>query len=145
MTPDQRAEKSAAAMWANDLAAQGLGVSLDVIAPGRAIMSMQVDAPMANGHGICHGGYIFMLADTAFAYACNSYNQSVVAQHNSITYISPGRVGEVLRADAVEYSRTGRSGIYDVTVTGDDDRKVAVFRGHSRQIKGTHFDEETGS
>lgn len=116
-------------------------MSLDEVGPGRAVISMPVRADMANGHGICHGGFIFTLADSAFAFACNSYNHRVVAQHNSITYLAPGHLGEQLTATAVEVSRAGRSGIYDVTVTGADGRQLALFRGHSRQIKGTHFEE----
>lgn len=141
MTPEIRARRSADAMWADDPASQALGMSLDEVGPGRAVISMPVRADMANGHGICHGGFIFTLADSAFAFACNSYNHRVVAQHNSITYLAPGHLGEQLTATAVEVSRAGRSGIYDVTVTGADGRQLALFRGHSRQIKGTHFEE----
>ncbi|MDE9449507.1 hydroxyphenylacetyl-CoA thioesterase PaaI [Aliiroseovarius sp. Z3] len=141
MTPQDRAERAAKVMWDDDPASQGLGMSLDQIGPGTAVISMTVRADMANGHGICHGGFIFALADSAFAFACNSYNHRVVAQHNSITYLAPGKLGERLVATAREASRAGRSGIYDVTVTGEDGRNVALFRGHSRQISGTHFDE----
>ncbi|MCV2872394.1 hydroxyphenylacetyl-CoA thioesterase PaaI [Defluviimonas sp. WL0050] len=143
MTPQERAEKSAAAIWAGDAASKHLGMSLDAVGPGRAVMSFTVRAEHLNGHGICHGGYIFTLADSAFAFACNSQNRLVVAQQNSITYLSPGREGERLTAEAVEVSLSGRSGIYDVTVTGDDGRKVALFRGLSRQIEGQHFEEDT--
>lgn len=97
---------------------------------------------MLNGHGICHGGFIFTLADSAFAFACNSYNQLAVAQQNQITYLAPGREGERLQATALEVSRSGRSGVYDVFVTGGDGRSVAVFRGLSRTVKGRHFPEE---
>ncbi len=142
MTPQDRAERAAQMMWDDDPASQGLGMSLDMIGPGQAVMSMTVRPDMSNGHGICHGGFIFTLADSAFAFACNSYNHRVVAQHNSITYLAPGKLGERLVATASEASRTGRSGIYDVTVTGEDGRRVALFRGHSRQISGTHFDED---
>ncbi|MDI3337580.1 hydroxyphenylacetyl-CoA thioesterase PaaI [Defluviimonas aestuarii] len=143
MTPQERAEKSAAAMWAGDAASKHLGMRLDAVGPGRAVLSFTVGPEHLNGHGICHGGYIFTLADSAFAFACNSHNRLVVAQQNSITYLSPGREGERLTAEAVEVSLTGRSGIYDVTVTGGDGRRVALFRGLSRQIDGTHFEEET--
>ncbi|MBT2130236.1 hydroxyphenylacetyl-CoA thioesterase PaaI [Aliiroseovarius lamellibrachiae] len=142
MTPELRAKKSAEVMWGDDPASQALGMSLDDIGPGRSVMRMTVRGDMANGHGMCHGGFIFTLADSAFAFACNSYNTRVVAQHNSITYLSPGQLGEILTASATEVSRAGRSGIYDVEVTGEDGRKLALFRGHSRQIKGVHFDEE---
>ncbi|MGB3316954.1 MAG: hydroxyphenylacetyl-CoA thioesterase PaaI [Albidovulum sp.] len=142
MTPQERAERSAAAMWAGDAASKHLGIVLDAVGPGRAVLSFTVRPEHLNGHGICHGGYIFTLADSAFAFACNSHNRLVVAQQNSITYLSPGREGERLRAEAVEVSLTGRSGIYDVTVTGGDGRKLALFRGLSRQIEGQHFEEE---
>ena len=142
MTPQLRAEKSAAAMWSTDTASQFLGMRIDHIAPGAADLSMVVTAAMLNGHGIAHGGYIFTLADSAFAFACNSYNQLAVAQQNQISYLAPGKAGERLHAAAREQSRTGRSGVYDVTVTGEDGRTIALFRGLSRTIKGHHFEEE---
>lgn len=141
MTPQDRARKSADTMWAKDKASHWLGAQIDEIDAGRAVLSMVVQDHHLNGHGICHGGYIFTLADTAFAFACNSYNKLVVAQQNTITYLSPGKVNERLTATAVEASLTGRSGVYDVTVTGEDGRKVALFRGLSRQISGVHFEE----
>ncbi|MFP4274779.1 MAG: hydroxyphenylacetyl-CoA thioesterase PaaI [Paracoccaceae bacterium] len=143
MTPQERAERSAQAMWSNDRASPWLGASLDAVGPGTATLSFTVQDHHLNGHDICHGGYIFTLADSAFAFACNSYNRNVVAQHNAITYLSPGKGGERLTAVATEVSRTGRSGIYDVVVNGEDGRKVALFRGHSRQIDGQHFEEDT--
>lgn len=143
MTPQERAEKCAELMFANDAASPGLGMTIVSVTPGAAIMEMPVRANMLNGHGICHGGFIFTLADSAFAFACNSYNQLTVAQQNQITYLTPGNAGEVLRAHASEVSRTGRSGIYDVTVTGEDGRTIALFRGLSRTVKGTHFAEES--
>ena len=142
MSPEERASRSAAAMRAKDRAADWFGHDLVAVGPGTAIVRMRVRDEHLNGHNICHGGIIFTLADTAFAYACNSYNRLVVAQHNSISYLSPGKPGEMLTATAVEASRAGRSGIYDVTVTGEDGRKVALFRGASRIINGTHFEEE---
>lgn len=129
-------------MWKTDTASQNLGMKIDHIAPGEATLSMPVTDKMLNGHGICHGGYIFTLADSAFAFACNSYNQLVVAQQNQITYLAPGKADERLTATAVEQSKTGRSGIYDVKVTGEDGRTIALFRGLSRTIKGQHFEEE---
>ena len=141
MTPEDRARRSAAAMWKGDIAAQSLGMELTAIGPGIATMTMRVRPDHLNGHGICHGGYIFTLADTAFAYACNSHNRIVVAQENTITFLSPGKGGEMLTAVAREQHLAGRSGIYDVTVTGEDGRKVALFRGLSRSIKGQHFEE----
>lgn len=141
MTPQERAERSAAAMWENDAASQWLGITLDRITPGGAVMSLQVMPHHLNGHGICHGGYIFTLADTAFALACNSYNAVTVAQQNQITYLTPGKPGERLTATATETSRTGRSGIYDIAIAGQDGRQVALFRGLSRTITGQLFPE----
>ncbi len=141
MTAQQRAERASAIMWEKDVASQSLGMHIDKIAPGRATASMVVQDHHLNGHDICHGGYIFLLADSAFAFACNSYNQMTVAQHNSITFVSPGRPGERLVAVATEANKTGRNGIYDVTVSGEDGRVVAEFRGCSRTIKGQHFEE----
>ena len=142
MKPQERAEKSAEAMWAADQASKWLGLSLDEVAPGVATMSFTVQEHHLNGHRICHGGYIFTLADSAFAFACNSYNSVTVAQENSITFLSPGQPGEKLTARAIEQSRAGRTGVYDVTVTGVDGRKVALFRGLSRTINGNNFEEK---
>lgn len=142
MTPEERARRSAEAMWAGDAASKWLGARIDEIGPGRAVLSMEVAAHHLNGHGICHGGFIFTLADSAFAFACNSHNRLVVAQQNAITYLSPGRPGERLTATATETSLTGRSGVYDVVVTGGDGRQVALFRGLSRQISGQHIQED---
>ncbi len=139
MTPQQTAEKCAAAMWALDQANQALGSRIDAIAPGQATLSMQVQPQHLNSHGICHGGYVFTLADSAFAYAANSHNHMAVAQQNQITYVAPAEVNERLTAKAVEVSRTGRSGIYDVTVTGNDGRMIAVMRALSRQVRGQHI------
>ena len=108
---------------------------------GRAVLQMTVREDHANGHGICHGGITFALADSAFAFACNSRNQSTLAQHNMISYLAPGRLGDVLTATATEVSLTGRSGIYDVTITNQNGTKIAEFRGFSRAIKGQLFEE----
>jgi len=139
MTPQELAEASAKAMWNDDSASQRLGMSLDHIAPGEADLTMTITADMSNGHGNCHGGYMFTLADSAFAFACNSYNQMVVAQQCSITYLIPGRIGDRLTARAREVSRRGRSGIYDIRITNQNGEHVAEFRGHSRTVKGTHL------
>ena len=141
MTPKERAEKSAAAMWSGDGASAWFGMSLDDIDEGRAVMSLTIEPHHANGHGICHGGVTFSLADSAFAFACNSRNQSTVAQHNMIRYIAPGRIGDRLIARAEEVTLNGRSGIYDVRVTNQDGQLLAEMRGISRAIKGQHFDE----
>ncbi len=139
MTPQELAEASARAMWNDDSASQQLGMTLDHIAPGRATLSMTITAAMSNGHGNCHGGYLFTLADSAFAFACNSHNQMAVAQHCAITYLIPGRIGDRMTATATEVSRRGRSGLYDIRVTNQDGDTVAEFRGHSRTVKGTHL------
>ena len=102
---------------------------------------MVVTEAMTNGHGTCHGGYIFTLADSAFAFACNTYNQNTVGQQAAITYIAPAFAGEKLVADAREISRRGRGGISDVTVTNPAGETIAIFRGHSRTVKGTHLPE----
>ena len=141
MTEQEIAEGCAKAMWNDDSASQRLGMALDRIAPGEATLSMDITADMSNGHGNCHGGYIFTLADSAFAFACNSRNTMVVAQHNSITYINPGRIGDRLTAAAREVSLRGRSGIYDVHITNQHGEHIAEFRGHSRSVKGLHLPE----
>jgi acyl-CoA thioesterase len=138
-TPQAIAEACARVMWHDDLAAQSLGMTLDHVAPGAATLSMQVTRQMTNGHGTGHGGFIFMLADAAFALACNSYNQRTVAQHCSITYIAPVGEGDRLTAVAREHVRAGRSGIYDIRIVDQNGRHVAEFRGHSRTVKGTHL------
>ncbi|QBY01966.1 hydroxyphenylacetyl-CoA thioesterase PaaI [Rhodophyticola sp. CCM32] len=143
MTPQDRARRSAEAMWADDAASKWVGMVLEDIGPGYARMSCMIRPEHLNGHQICHGGVIFSLADSAFAFACNSHNQVTVAQHNTISYLSPGQPGETLTAEAREVSKQGRNGITDVVVTGADGRQVALFRGASRSIKGTHFEEET--
>ncbi len=131
------ARRCAEAMWDDDTASRSLGMALLDVQPGRATVAMTVTDRMVNGHGLCHGGYIFTLADSAFAFACNTYNQRTVAHHCSVTFIRPSRLGDRLLATAVERSRTDRSGIYDITVTTGDGGSVAEFRGHSRTIDGT--------
>lgn len=139
MTTQQMAEACAEAMWKLDTASQHLGMRIEHIAPGEATLSMEITQIMSNGHGNCHGGYIFTLADSAFAFACNGYNQLTVAQNCSITYISPGRIGDRLTARAREISRKGRSGIYDISISNQSGDLVAEFRGLSRTVKGTHL------
>ena len=130
------AQAAADAMWARDNAAQALGMAIVSVAPGTANLTMTVRADMVNGHHICHGGMIFSLADTAFAYACNSYNLSTVASACHIDFLAPGREGDVLEAVAVERSAAGRTGVYDVTVSVVGGKTVALFRGKSYRIKG---------
>ena len=124
----------AAAMWAADRASQGLGMTLDSAGDDEATVSMPVSEAMLNGHGSCHGGFIFTLADSAFALACNARGERAVAQAANITFLRPGRLGERLTAVAALRARAGRSGLWDVRVTGHDGTVVAEFRGQSRVI-----------
>jgi acyl-CoA thioesterase len=130
------AEASRDAMWANDRASRLLGMRIDSVAPGRATLSMTVREDMLNGFDICHGGFITALADSAFAFACNSYNEMTVASGISVDLVAPGRVGDVLTAQAAEVTRAGRTGVYDVEVRNQRGERVAVFRGRSYTIKG---------
>ena len=141
MTPDELARACADAMWGDDPASRSLGMALDHVGPGVSRLSMAVREDMVNGHGMCHGGFIFTLADSAFAFACNTYNERVVAQHCAVTYIRPARLGRRLTASAQERSRAGRSGIYDVTVTSDDGTVIAEFRGNSRGLGSKFFED----
>ncbi|MFK7867812.1 MAG: hydroxyphenylacetyl-CoA thioesterase PaaI [Roseobacter sp.] len=144
VTPQQRAAQSASALLENDTASQHLGMSLISVAPGEAVLRMQVQDFMLNGHGTCHGGFLFTFADSAFAVACNSYNTRSVAQQNQITFIAPCPSQTVLTAHAVETARSGRSGTYDVTVTNEAGAIIALMRGLCRDIKGQHFTERDG-
>ena len=128
-------------MWEDDHASRGLGMSLDFVAPGRSRLSMQVTQAMVNGLGMCHGGFIFTLADSAMAFASNTYGDRALAQHISISYVRPGRLGERLVAEAEERVRSGRTGMYDVRVTGADGSVVAEMRGHTRLSGGKFFPE----
>jgi acyl-CoA thioesterase len=141
MNNQERAEKSAAAMWENDNASKGMGMRIDAISPGEAVLSMTVEQHHTNGHAICHGGFIFTLADSAFAFSCNSRNKVTVAQQCAINFLAPARLGDRLTATAREIHLQGRSGIYDITVTDQNGAKIAEFRGMSRTIKGELFDE----
>lgn len=141
LDPQQLAEACAAAMWSNDSTSQRLGMRLERVAPGKATLTMEVTDFMLNGHGLAHGGFVFALADSAFAFACNGYNQRTVGHQAAITYMAPGRLGDRLTAVAHEVHRAGRNGIYDVHVTNDRGEQVAEFRGHSRTVKGTHLPE----
>jgi acyl-CoA thioesterase len=134
------AERVAARMFDSDCASRALGMRIASIAPGRAEMTMTVRNDMVNGHGICHGGYVFLLADSTFAFACNSYNRNTVAQGCTIDYLAPARTGDVLRAKGTERSRTGRTGVYDIEVTNQDGVTVALFRGKSYRIDGSIVD-----
>lgn len=133
---DALARRAAEAMYADDHAARHLGINIDAVSAGAATLSMTVTDTMVNGHGMCHGGYIFTLADTAFAYACNSDGQRTVAQHAEITFVAPGSRGMRLIADASERVKAGRSGVYDITVRDENGTVIAEFRGLSRTIGG---------
>jgi acyl-CoA thioesterase len=122
-------------MWQADSASRELGMRLEHVAPSHARLSLTVTATMANGHGICHGGLIFTLADSAMAFAANQRGDADVAHHASITFLRPSRVGETLVAEATERARAGRSGIYDVRITTVDGTLVAEFRGHTRTLR----------
>lgn len=134
--PQALAEACASAMWADDRASRGLGMALVAVGPGTATVAMTITEAMVNGHGTCHGGYIFTLADSAFAFACNAYDERTVAQHCSISFLRPARLGDRLTARAVERTRAGRSGIYDIAVSDAGGVLLAEFRGHSRSIGG---------
>lgn len=142
ITAMERAKRSRDVMWGSDKAARWFGMTCRKVAPGEAIVALKLQAQHCNGHKTCHGGVSYALADSAFAVACNSYNQVTVAQHNSITYIAPAFEGDVLEAHAVERSRAGRSGIYDVRITNQNGNLIAEFRGGSRVIRGQHFKED---
>lgn len=138
------ARLSADAMWADDRASRGLGMRVVEVGPGRATLAMTITERMLNGHGTCHGGFIFTLADSAFAFACNSHGTPAVAQHCAITYLSPARLGMCLTAEAVERTRVERNGIYDITVRDEAGTVIAEFRGHSRTLPGSLLDGKNG-
>jgi acyl-CoA thioesterase len=141
LSAQEVATRAAEAMWAGDAASRGLGMEIVEVAPGRATLRMTVREDMVNGHAIGHGGFTFTLADSAFAFACNSYNRSTVAASCEIRFLAPTRLGDVLVASAQERSRAGRDGVYDVTVRSGD-AVVAELVGYSREIRGTLFEEE---
>ncbi|CAM3838137.1 hydroxyphenylacetyl-CoA thioesterase PaaI [Bordetella bronchialis] len=136
MHPDALARAVGETMYAADTASQALGMRVEDIGPGRATLTMPVRADMLNGHRTCHGGLIFSLADSAFAFACNSRNVSTVASGCTIDFLAPARQGDVLTATAAERSLAGRTGVYDVTVSNQEGQTVALFRGRSYRIKG---------
>jgi acyl-CoA thioesterase len=140
-----QAHRCAARMYAGDQAAKALPISIDDVGPGRATARMRVTADMLNGHGIAYGGYVFLLADTAFAYACNSYGPVTVARACEITFLSPAREGDDLIAAAAERVRKGRTGIYDVTVRRADGGVLAELRGHSQTVRPAPADPPQAS
>ncbi len=130
------ADATAEAMYSRDRAAQALGIKIVRVQPGASLLTMTVRSDMVNGHHICHGGMIFSLADTAFAYACNSYNKNTVASACHIDFLAPAKEGETLEAEAVEQSASGRTGVYDITVRNNHGKTIALFRGKSYRING---------
>ena len=141
LSPDELARACAEAMWKQDDASKSLGMEIVEVKYGQAMLTMMVMPHMVNGQGIAHGGFVFLLADSAFAFACNTHNERVVAAEGNITFIKPGRLGDKLIATAREISRSGRSGIYDVRVTAGG-TVIAEFRGHSRTIGGSWLPAE---
>ncbi len=130
------AEQVRDAMWAGDHATKMLGMRITSVGPGRATLQMTVRQDMLNGHAICHGGLITTLADSSFAFACNSYNELTVASGFTVDLLAPGRLGDVLTASCTEVSKAGRTGVYDVTVTNQHGERIAVFRGRSHTARG---------
>ena len=136
MDAQQVAEAVRDAMWADDHASRGLGMAVRAVGPGSATLAMTVRDDMVNGHAICHGGFVATLADSAFAFACNAYNERTVASGFAIDLVAAARRGDVLTAVAVERSKAGRTGVYDIVVTDQQGRTVALFRGRSYTSKG---------
>ena len=136
------AERAAGALLARDRASQALGMRLAAVAPGWARVLMRVRGDMVNGHGLCHGGIVFALADSAFAFACNSYNDCTVAAAVSIDYLAPAREGDELTAEASELWRGGRGGLYELVVSNQRGERIALARGRSQRIEGKILNPE---
>jgi acyl-CoA thioesterase len=130
------AERVATTMFDRDRASRGLGIRVERVEPGFAELTMTVRADMVNGHAICHGGFVFLLADSAFAFACNSYNLNTVANGCTIEFLAPAHEGDMLTATARERTQVGRNGVYDVEVRNQTGVTIALFRGKSTRIKG---------
>ena len=141
-TAEDVARRCAEAMYAADEATRRLGITISDVAPGRATGRMRVTAAMVNGHDLCHGGYIFLLADSAFAFACNTYDAVTVAAACNVVFVAAARLGDELVAEAAEQVRFGRSGVYDVTVRRGDGAVIAEFRGQSRSVGGRLLDAD---
>ncbi|MBQ0762474.1 hydroxyphenylacetyl-CoA thioesterase PaaI [Marinobacter psychrophilus] len=141
-TPQQLAQSCADAMYQRDEASRNLGMEIAQVSPGKATVTMLVSSIMIQGHGSCHGGYLFTLADSAFAFACNSYNKATVASGCSIDYMLAAREGDLLTASAAEQSRGNRTGVYDITITNQNGHVVALFRGKSYQVRGEVIQSE---
>ena len=135
-TPQQTADLVREGMFANDRASRGLGMQIVSVSPGHAVLAMPVREDMLNGHDICHGGFIATLSDSAFAFACNSYNELTVASGFAIDLLAPARLGDLLTARCAEVSKAGRTGVYDVEVCNQHGARMAVFRGRSYTLKG---------
>ena len=144
-SPEAIAQEVARQMWADDRASQALGMEILEVLPGRARLRMTVRRDMTNGHGICHGGFIFLLADSTFAFACNSRNQKAVAASAEIHFLVAAHEGDVLSAEGVEQHLAGRSGVYDTRVTDQNGRLIALFRGKSATIKGQFVPTESSA
>jgi acyl-CoA thioesterase len=138
----QRAERAAAALYTRDRASQALGMRLAAVRPGWARVTMRVRADMVNGHGVCHGGIVFALGDSAFAFACNSHNESTVAAAAAIDFLAGAREGDELIAEASELWRTRRNGLYEISVCNQRGERIALFRGRSYRIDGQVMSEE---
>lgn len=138
--PHALAARVAEAMYARDAATRALGMRIDNVEPGHAQLTMSVRADMLNGHATCHGGLIFCLADSAFAFACNSRNLITVAAGCTIEFLAPARAGDVLTARAAERALSGRTGVYDIDVTNQRGETIALFRGKSHRISGSVID-----
>jgi acyl-CoA thioesterase len=130
------AERACERLWSRDAASRGLGMAILAVGPGYARIAMTVRADMLNGHEICHGGYVFLLADSAFAFACNSYDRATVAAGGSVEFLAPARLGERLTATAREVERARRAGLYDIEVVGEGERRIALVRGRSYELGG---------
>jgi acyl-CoA thioesterase len=136
MSPQQLAEAVRDVMWADDRASRSLGMFVVAVGPGTATSVMTVREDMLNGHDICHGGLVAMLADSTFAYACNAYNEITVASGFDVSLIAAAHLGDELTAQCVEVAKAGRTGVYDITVTNQRGERIAVFRGRSYTMKG---------
>ena len=141
LSEQDRAERSAQVMFANDAATKQLGMTLESVGPGVACLRMRITGHMLNGHSTCHGGYLFTLADSAFAFACNSFNLVAVASSASIEFLAPAYADDELTATANVQSQGRRTGLYDVTIINQKEQRIALFRGRSHRIGKYVFDE----
>jgi acyl-CoA thioesterase len=141
----EKARQCAVVMMAKDSASKSMGIDVEIPSPGAAVARMEVTETMLNGFAVCHGGYIFALADTAFAFACNAYDRLTLAAAANIDFLCPAYPGDRLVAKAVERNRGGRMGVYDVRVTNQDDKEVAVFRGKSYATSKSLLADSSGT